>query len=151
MSEFRSDPLETVFDIEPNTTPRLSPVAVVNTSASVPSVVEEAEEQEVVYDTKDQSIDAELSNIHNAALELATTLKSQIDYTSDPRALPRLGEVSIQALNTALDAIKQKASIKQHKDKLKGPAVPATVNHTQNNTLVIDRSELLKQIVAGEM
>jgi hypothetical protein len=137
-----SHPLEQVFDLEANSTQRslVTPTPV----ETLPSVVT------AQYDEKDSSIDTELAAVHSEAMAVANEMKSQMAF-ADPRGLPRMGEVAIQALNTALDAIKQKADIKKHKDKLAASGGIDSVNNVTNNTLIIDRSALLDKIMAGEL
>jgi hypothetical protein len=137
-----SHPLEQVFDLEANSTQRslVTPTPV----ETLPAIVT------AQYDEKDSSIDTELATIHTEAMAVANEMKSQMAF-ADPRGLPRMGEVAIQALNTALDAIKQKADIKKHKDKLAASGGIDSVNNVTNNTLIIDRSALLDKIMAGEM
>lgn len=137
-----SHPLEQVFDLETNSTQRsvVTPTPV----ETLPAVVT------AQYDQKDNSIEAELSAVHTEAMAVANEMKSQMSF-ADPRGLPRMGEVAIQALNTALDAIKQKADIKKHKDKIALTGGAESVNNVTNNTLIIDRSALLDRIMAGEL
>jgi len=137
-----SHPLEQVFDLETNSTQRslVTPTPI----ETLPAVVT------AQYDDKDSSIDSELAAVHAEAMAVANEMKSQMTF-ADPRGLPRMGEVAIQALNTALDAIKQKADIKKHKDKLAASGGIDAVNNVTNNTLIIDRSALLDRIMAGEL
>jgi hypothetical protein len=137
-----SHPLEQVFDLEANSTQRslVTPTPV----ETLPAIVT------AQYDQKDSSIDTELAAVHAEAMAVANEMKSQMAF-ADPRGLPRMGEVAIQALNTALDAIKQKADIKKHKDKLAASGGIDSVNNVTNNTLIIDRSALLDKIMAGEL
>lgn len=137
-----SHPLEQVFDLEENSTQRslVAPTPV----ETLPAITTQQ------YDEKDSSIDSELSAVQAEAMAVANEMKQQMAF-ADPRALPRMGEVAIQALGTALDAIKQKADIKKHKDKLATSGGIDSVNNVTNNTLIIDRSALLDKIMAGEM
>jgi len=136
-----SHPLEQVFDLEEHSTNLSIP------TATLPEAVPAAATAQ--YDDKDQAIETELSAVHEEAMAVATQMKQQMAY-ADPRALPRMGEVSIQALNTALDAIKQKADIKKHKDKLGSVSGSGAGSTVTNNTLIIDRAALLDRIIAGE-
>lgn len=137
-----SHPLEQVFDLEQNSTVKstIAPTPVETLHAVVTAQ----------YDEKDNSIEAELSTVQAEALAVAAEMKSQMSF-ADPRGLPRMGEVAIQALNTALDAIKQKADIKKHKDKLAASSGIDSISNVTNNTLIIDRSAMLDRIIAGEM
>jgi len=137
-----SHPLEQVFDLEENSTQRslIAPTPI----EPLPAVVT------AQYDEKDSSIDGELAAVQAEAMAVANEMKQQMAY-ADPRALPRMGEVAIAALGTALEAIKQKADIKKHKDKLATSGGIDSVNNVTNNTLIIDRSALLDKIMAGEI
>jgi len=137
-----SHPLENVFDLEEHSTQRslVAPTPV----ETLPAITT------AQYDEKDSSIDTELAAVQAEAMAVANEMKSQMAF-ADPRGLPRMGEVAIQALNTALDAIKQKADIKKHKDKLASSGGIDSVNNVTNNTLIIDRSALLDKIMAGEL
>ena len=137
-----SHPLEQVFDLEEHSTNLSIPTA--TPSELIPAAAT------AQYDDKDQSIETELSAVHEEAMAVASRMKQQMAY-ADPRALPRMGEVSIQALNTALDAIKQKADIKKHKDKLVVALTPGAGTSVTNNTLIIDRATLLDRVLAGEL
>lgn len=138
----RSNPLEEVFDLHQHST--VVPIAPPASTEAFPAVTTGR------YDEKDQAIELELTNVHAEAMAIAAEMKSQMSF-ADPRALPRMGEVSIQALNTALDAVRQKADIKKHKDKLLTGAGADLTQNVTNNTLIIDRSALLDRIMAGEL
>jgi hypothetical protein len=155
--------LADTFDVDPIpvvmvNSPPPSPVATRETidpeTGEITTIADDSPPLSVAYDDRDLTIDSELDEIRTKALGLARTIETSIEYIEDPRAIPRLGEVAVTALSAALDSIKQKADIKKHKDKLAAGTLQQTVpgkvvNNTQNNTLVIDRNELLKQITAG--
>lgn len=135
-------PMEQVFDLEPGSTPTIGISGTVVAPSEATTTVR--------YDDKDAAIETELTTIHNEAMELVTSMKQTMAY-GEPKGMARLGEVSIQALNTALDAIKQKADIKKHKDKMAQTGGVETVNNTINNTMIVDRGALLDRIMAGEL
>ncbi len=139
-------PLEEVFDIQSGTT--LVPDLVFTQPTLEVSTESTDTEQVHVYDQRDTSIDSQLDIIQNQALQLAASMKQGMEY-ADPKFSSRMGEVAIQALNTALDAVKQKSDIKKHKDKLKTTGGFAAVHTTTNNTLVVSRNELLQQLKDG--
>lgn len=126
------DPLEDVFDIDPGTT-----MEEVKIPIDEPAIIPD------VYDSKDAEIEKQLQEIYLSAM-------SQFDAQStgirnvEGRYKARNGEVAIQALNTALQAVRAKADIKLGKEKLSSKErgkVPNTVNQ---NLIVADRNELLK-------
>lgn len=137
-----SHPLEQVFDLEVHSTniPIPQPVS----TEAFPATTS------IRYDEKDDSIELELTNVHAEAMAIASEMKTQMAF-ADPRGLARMGEVSIQALNTALDAVKQKADIKKHKDKLSTSNGVDSISNITNNTLIVDRGALLDRIMAGDM
>lgn len=143
-------PLEDVFDLDTGTTvsrstPKAAEVVPASPADNLPVASDSSQ-----YDGRDLTIEQQLDVIQQEALDLAATLKETIQY-SEPKALARLGEVSVQALNTALDVLKQKADIKKHKDKLKSTGGFDSVHTTTHNTLVIDRSELLRRALEGSI
>ncbi len=135
--------LEHVFDLEENTTV-LPPSAFAQVT---PALITPPQQPDTVYDERDVAIQTDLDTIQSTAMALATSLQQTMEFSTDPRGIPRLGEVSIQALGAALDALKQKIDIKKHKDKLHVNGGVEKVVNTQNNTLVIDRNDLLKQLL----
>jgi len=138
-------PLDDVLDIEP--LPQPTAALPFGGGAAATSPVDlidaEAPTATAVYDERDEAIDQQLEQIHNQALSLALDLKQKLEW-APPAAQSRLGEVSIQALGAALDAIRQKADIKKHKDKLSGIG-PKSVHTTNNNLVVVGRNELLRR------
>lgn len=135
--------LEHVFDLEENTTVLPSSgVAHVSTPLPPVPVVEPGD----TYDARDTAIQSDLDTIQSTAMALATSLQQTMEF-SEPRLHPRLGEISVQALGAALEVMKQKIDIKKHKDKLHVNGGVDKVVNTQNNTLVIDRNDLLKQLL----
>lgn len=130
-------PMEEVFDISPGTTvveykePEITPVP---TSIS--------------YDAKDNELDDKLETIYTVAMGSATELSDQIE-TVEGRYKARMGEVSATMLSVALGAVREKALIKQHKDKLMGKSGtgPQTIN---NNLVVADRNELMRMMLASK-
>ena len=106
-----------------------------------------AREGEVIsaesYDTKDDEIDEQFQEIYNNAMDGYDLLSEEL-HKVEGRYKARMGEVSVQHLNAALNAASNKAKLKEHKDKLEsnGKKGPSSVTH--NNTLIVDdRSALL--------
>lgn len=126
-------PLEEYFDIEEGST----------------EIVEYERETELVesedYDEKDNEIEENYQEIYDRAMEGYDVLADEIEEC-DPKYKARIGEVSLQHLNVALNAAKNKAHMKEHKDKLKAKERSGG-NKTVNNTLIVDRNTLLKEIM----
>lgn len=123
--------LEDAFDIESGTTE-------ITTIEHSTELVETP-----MYDAKDSEIEAEYQGVLDKAMGTFERLQDEMDGI-EGRYLPRLAEVSAQFLNLGLNVVKEKARLKEHKDKLQGKktAPPTTVN--QN--LFIERNELLQLI-----
>lgn len=128
-------PLEEILDIDPGTT--IVPRKEVSTDLV-------AVDQ---YDDKDVEIDTQIQNIYDAAMGAFETQMEEAELV-EGKYKARNGEVAVQFLNAALSAAREKANLKQHKDKaalaqnkIKGSS---TVN---NNLIVADRNELLKRFM----
>lgn len=126
-------PLEKVFDIEPGTT-------------MVPTVQRTTDLTVVhTYDEKDKEVEGQFQEIYDAAMGAFEQQSLEID-SLEGKYKARGGEVAVQYLNTALEAARSKATQKQHKDKMavdQGKAGPKTVN---NNLIVADRNDLLRNL-----
>ena len=139
MTEFKTvetpmeHPLEDVFDIETGTT-MVEYTEVVPVEAIKPTT----------YDDKDGEIEDQLQEIYESAMTQFDT-QSEESRSVEGKYKARNGEVAIQALNTALHAVRTKAEVKINKEKLStkqtGNATPGTVNQ---NLIIADRNELLK-------
>lgn len=135
-------PLETVFELEEGST------LVHNLQMQVSSIANTTPTPEVSvgsYDERDQSIEEQLTRVQSEALLIVDTLKQTIMF-ADSKGASRAAEVSVQALNAALDAIRQKADVKKHKDKITATGGINSIQTTNNNTLVVDRNQLLSLI-----
>jgi hypothetical protein len=125
-------PLEAVFDIPTGTT-------VTTTERHVTTdIVPHGQ-----YDVKDNEIEKKLHDINDIALT-AYDMQVNIATDGDVKYAARNMEVANGLLNTALDAVKQLAEHKRHKDKV---AVTATKPRTVNNTVIMSRSEMLKRVI----
>lgn len=132
-------PMEGVLDIEPGTT-------------QVPAIPQRNTELVVAdeYDRKDEEIEGQFQEVYDAAMD---AYEQQVvdTETVEPKYRARNQEVAVQYLNTALNAAKEKSNMKQFKDKMlndrKNTKGPATVN---NNLVVADRNDLLKQILGDK-
>lgn len=101
------------------------------------------------YDDKDAEIDAQFEEVYDSAMEGYDALSEEM-LTVEGKYKARVGEVSVQHLNAALNAANSKLKLKESKDKLevKRSAGPSSV--TTNNTLVVDdRGKLLEQLRKG--
>jgi hypothetical protein len=114
----------------------------------------ERQQQDLVvsdlYDDKDCDIEEQISEIQREALDAHDALREKMDSGTDPKYLARLGEVDNQYLGTALSAIAMKAKIKAEKDKLANKKNnPSGPNKIVNNTVIMDRNEMLKNMMNG--
>ena len=128
-------PMENVFGIETGTT-----------IVDVMQVESEIVEDEM-YDAKDVEIENQFEHIYNAALLAFAAQTNTIGMGGDPRGQARNMEVANGFLNTALSAAKEKANLKQQKEKIKSTTKSADTNITNNN-LIMDRDELLKLMMS---
>lgn len=127
-------PLEEVFDIEPGTT-------VIPKTEKTTELVSTEE-----YDNKDKEIEEQFQEIYDTALSAFEDQVAEAEVV-EGKYKARNMEVATQLLNTALAAAKEKASLKQHKDKTaisKGKLGAKTVN---NNLIVADRNDILKSLI----
>lgn len=127
-----SNPLEEYFNIEPNTT--------------MATYTERETELAVLsdYDVKDQEIENSYQEIYDKAQDLADKLTDELDAV-EGKFVARIAEVTNSLFSTALDAAHKKAQLKMHKDKLNKKTSKDSPK-TVNNTLIINREDLLKQI-----
>ena len=127
--------LEEVFDIEPGTT-------LVETQKSSTELVV-AEE----YDDKDSEIEEQFQEVYDAAMDAYEGATGSDMQDIEPKYRARNMEVSVQYLNTALNAAKMKSDLKMHKDKLGLATNKAQAGaKTVNNNLIVDRNDLLKHL-----
>lgn len=128
--------MEEVLDIEPGTT-------IVPTTEMVPTERTPCEE----YDPKDDEIEEQFQEVYDVAMTAFETTSETVS-SIEPKYRARNEEVAIQYLNTALAAARDKAALKQHKDKISitkfKAAGPKTVN---NNLIVADRNDMLKNLL----
>ena len=130
-----SHPMEGVLNIEPGTT-------IVEYQESLPAVLTEHEE----YDEKDNEIEQQFQEVYEKALDIFED-QSEVAEMVEGKFKARNYEVAAQFLNTALNAIKEKAGLKQHKDKLSIAAVKAENSGTTNQTLIVaDRNDILRAL-----
>lgn len=134
MSEqFIEHPFEEIFDIESGST-------VLIQQDIVPTELVQYDQ----YDDKDNEIEQQYQAIYDAAYTAFNFQVTSVERGGDPRNHARNLEVANQFLNTALAAAKEKADLKQKKEKLSNNAT--NTKNVTNNNLIIDRNELLKMI-----
>lgn len=125
-------PLDDVFDIEKGST-------------SLPVVERETELASIdTYDEKDEEIENQFQEIYDCAMDAFDVATRNVP--GDPKSAGVIGEVSVQYLNTALAAAKEKAEMKKHKDKLSNSKHPGPRVLNQN-LIVADRNELIKKLL----
>ena len=93
-------PLEETFEVEPYVTQG--------------DIMEYDEKDNIVgesYDEKDKSLDEEFNNVYVKALDAYSSLSEELEFV-EGKYKARVGEVSNQFLNTALNAAKEKANLK---------------------------------------
>jgi len=133
--ELIEHPLEEVFDIKAGST-------LVEYEEKLPTVIE----QPPAYDSKDVEIEEQYQEVYDCAMD---AYENQMEETEgvEGRYKARNGEIAAQFLNTALHAAKEKANLKEHKDKIESND-PSSPNKVVNN-LVLDRNELLKMLTGN--
>lgn len=95
------------------------------------------------YDEKDESLDVEFDTIYNEALRSYRNISDDMVFV-EGKFKARIGEVSNQFLGTALNAAKEKAALKRHKDTI---VVKEAAGQVTNNNLVVGSHEELLRIL----
>lgn len=127
-------PMEEVLDIEPGTT--LIPKQERNTELIH---IEQ-------YDDKDSEIENQIQEVYDAAMDAYESQMDEVELV-EGKFKARNGEVAVQFLKTALDAVKEKSILKQSKDKhLIAKNKLDSAKTVNNNLIVADRNELLKTL-----
>jgi len=125
-------PCETVFDIEDGST------TIVSAPPRTTNLV-----QPDHYDTKDQEIEEQFQEIYDKSMDTFDDMQRDMEGI-EGKYKARNGEVSVAFLNTALNAAKEKARVKEHKDKLSPlPNDGKVVNNTQIN---VSTSDIIKML-----
>lgn len=107
----------------------------------------------VPYDHKDKEIENDYQMIMDNAMDMVDRLKEHIDGGAEAKFLARLAEVAGQQLNIALSAVEKKAKLKDNKDKFnfrKETTKNAKSSTTINNTIIMDRNEMLRTILDSQ-
>lgn len=133
-----SHPLEDALGIEPCST-------IVEYREFIPAVIVELPN----YDEKDNEIETRLEEIYTLAIGNVSVIADEMDRV-EGKYKARIGEVTATMLNVALGAVKQKADLKAHKDKMAIETKSAGTPHTLNQNLVIaNRNDILRAL-AGD-
>lgn len=106
------------------------------------------------FDTKDAEIEEQFQEVYDVAM---STFENAVDLIerseTDPKYVARQMEVAAQFLNTALSAAKEKANLKQGKDRLltatRTAAAVAANKGGGAGPVVMDHATLLK-LLKGE-
>ena len=149
-------PLESVFNIQAGTTPMPSAAASVSNEMLDPAtgeVVERKTEgvspEELAKEERieDLKIDGQIDTIHGQAI---TAFESQyrLSQEVDPKFAARNAEVAAQYLKIALDAVSTRIDSKHKRAKVRLAANEGP-RSVQNNLIVADRNELLKNLFAN--
>jgi len=125
-----SHPLEEIFDIEESTT--IVPYKEVKTDL-VPHET---------FDNKDKELEEQLQDLYDKALEAFENQQDDAD-TIEPKFKARNAEVAVQYLKTALEAVREKRVLKEHKDKI---TIKEKGGTTNNNLVVADHNALMEMI-----
>lgn len=139
---FNDHPLEELLDIESGSTEQ----------TSLPVVIEPIDPvQPSNYDDKDMEVERKLEEVYATAIANVKHLSEEISHLGDgDRGKARLVEVTATMLNVALNAAKEKGSLKMHKDKhapVGGENGNGSGNgSTINNLVVTDRNTLLEMM-----
>lgn len=158
----KANPLESVFDIEPGSTPVFDDIhkkaaVEVNERASIiidptsgelvsrksePSVEEIDKEERI----EDLHIDGQLETVHTSAI-VAFEKSARMAQEVDPKFAARQNEVAAQFLTIALNAVNSRVDAKFKRQKARAAKISAGAPSTVNNTVIVaDRNALLKQI-----
>jgi hypothetical protein len=100
------------------------------------------------YDEKDEEIEKQYQEVFENAMNIHQGLADLLDG-SEPKYRARMAEVSLQALNSALNAAEKKSKLKSDKEKLLQKENNSGKT-TNNNTVVITREALLEMMEDGE-
>lgn len=108
------------------------------------------------FDKKDTEIEEQFQEVYDVAM---STFENAVDLIerseTDPKYVARQMEVAAQFLNTALHAAKEKAGLKQSKDRINATTRTAQAlaagrgGHGESGPVVMDHATLLK-LLKGE-
>lgn len=125
--------MEQVLDLEEGTT-------MVESQERVPTEAVQVAQ----YDEKDMEIENQLQELYETAM-FQFEVQAGITQQVEGKYAARNAEVAAQFLNTALNAVQTRATVKSGKDKIKATAPKQSGGAVTNNNLVVtDRNELLR-------
>lgn len=101
------------------------------------------------YDEKDTELEDGYQEIADKAINAYEALADEAESV-EGKYKARVNEVAANYLGLGLDAIKAKARLKEHKDKLIKKSTGTGVK-TVNNTVIINREELLDTILQAQI
>lgn len=130
-------PLELVFDIESGTTVTEYKEVVPDEVVQMPN-----------YDEKDNEIEGKLEEIYAVAMANVAEIGDEMGRV-EGRFKARIGEVSATMLSVALDAVRQKATLKAHKDKMTVSPGGVAGSADENGNVRADRNEILRLLIAA--
>jgi len=132
----RSHPMEDILDIEPGTT----------IATKIERTTELVVSEE--YDDKDSEIEEQMQEVYDSAMG---AFEGQMDEAElvEGKYKARNGEVAVQFLNTALNAAKEKSSLKQHKDKISIDKGKMSAGNASTGKIVADFNDILRSVIKG--
>lgn len=131
-------PLEDVFNIEPGTT-----VVEYQERVSPPLV------ELPTYDEKDKEIEEQYQEVYETAMDQVQVISDEMERVQG-QYKARMGEVTATMLTVALNAAREKAQLKMHKDKQTPKPGAEGAKTVNNNLIVADRNELLRALMNGK-
>ncbi len=155
-------PFEALFDIEPGSTApvvNMPPDAFTKTGGALvdPTTGEVVEQTADATDAdldredrlEDLKVQAQMDTIHAAAMG-AFHQQQTLAQEVDPKFSARNSEVAAQFLGIALNAVTNRAKAKNDRQKLRiAKANVGTPNQVQNNLIVANRNDLLREMLKG--
>jgi len=154
--------LESTFNIAPGSTPQFKdkvtehlPATTELTDPTTGEIVvrsAEPTDNELAKEERieDMQIDGKLNEVYDNAMTAFENHAGQAE-NSDPRFSARNGEVAAQYLKIALDSANSKVEAKYKRNKVRiGRMGAGTPNSVQQNLIVADRNDLLKQLFKGD-
>jgi len=131
-------PIEEVLDIEP-------------ASTFIPVIESEPTELAPVpvFDEGDHQINEQYQEIYDVAMDAYEQQALDVQAI-EPKYRARNQEVAVQYLNAALNAAKEKANLKQTKEKLVAKPATGGASIKDSNVIVADRNDVLKELFGRE-
>jgi hypothetical protein len=141
--------LDSMFDIEPGQTNVSIPGKEIAEVIDVEGLVEETDDQAGLsavdsYDEKDNEIEGQVNDVFERAIEAHETQMVNAQTVTDKKFAPRNAEVAADFLRIALEALKEKNSIKDRKDKLATKVPRGRHQSSITNNIVTDRNTMMR-------